>query len=96
MHKRAHALYAPAKVGKSHLTFEMVAAKAAGHAIYRQPESDPIHVGYLDYEMTDDDVYDRLMEMGYDQSYEDVFKEHLTTGCTRPCRHSTPKKEGRR
>jgi hypothetical protein len=75
--KRAHALFAPAKEGKSLVAIEMAAAKASGNAVYRQDRTDPAHVAYLDYEMTEDDVFERLTDMGYDESYRDVFTEYF-------------------
>lgn len=54
---RGHALYASHKAGKSLLMLYMAAKVATG--------SMPVVVIYLDYEMTEEDVYDRLDEMGY-------------------------------
>lgn len=54
---RGHALYAPAGTKKSLFTLWMAAKTATG----RQP----VAVVYLDYEMTEDDLYERLKDMGY-------------------------------
>jgi len=54
---RGHALYATHKEGKSLFMLYIVAKMATGNA--------PIVVIYLDYEMGQDDVYDRLESMGY-------------------------------
>jgi 5S rRNA maturation endonuclease (ribonuclease M5) len=54
---RGHALYASHKLGKSLFMLFVAAALATG--------SEPIVVVYLDYEMTEADVHDRLEDMGY-------------------------------
>lgn len=54
---RGHALFAGHKVGKS-LLMLWVAAKVA-------TSGDDVVVVYLDYEMTEDDLYERLGDMGY-------------------------------
>lgn len=55
-HGRGHAVYAPRKVGKSLLLLWMAAQLATrpGHLVM-----------YLDFEMTEADVYERLADMGY-------------------------------
>ena len=65
---RGHALYAKAKTGKSLLTLEMAAAVATGSAFLHQPAGDPVHVLYVDYEMTPDDLAERLETFGYGAS----------------------------
>ena len=62
---RQVALYAPPKTGKSILTLAVVAALAAGRPILGAPAADPVHVLYLDYEMTRADLYERLESLGY-------------------------------
>jgi AAA domain/DnaB-like helicase N terminal domain len=54
---RGHALYAAHKAGKSLLALYMAAKVAT--------EREPNVVCYLDYEMTEADVFDRLQDMGY-------------------------------
>lgn len=54
---RGHAAYAARKAGKSLFTLYLAAKLATG--------SEPVVVSYLDYEMTEDDVRDRLEDMGY-------------------------------
>lgn len=54
---RGHAFYAAHKVGKS-LLMLWVAAKVA-------TSPDPVVVAYLDFEMGEDDLYERLESMGY-------------------------------
>lgn len=62
---RAHALYAGAKTGKSYLVLAACAAIATGKAFLDMPAGEPRHVLYVDYEMTLEDVRDRLEEFGY-------------------------------
>jgi hypothetical protein len=62
---RAHALYAGAKTGKSYLVLAAVAALATGRPFLDKPAGTPEHVLYVDYEMTPDDLHDRLVEFGY-------------------------------
>ena len=57
---RGHALYAPHKVGKSLFMLWLAAKVATG--------PHPVAVLYLDYEMTLDDVLERLEDMGYSAS----------------------------
>jgi hypothetical protein len=64
---RAHALYAGAKSGKSLLLLEIAAALATGKSILAQPAQPPMHVLYIDYEMTGNDVRDRLEAFGYSE-----------------------------
>lgn len=54
---RGHALYALHKAGKSLFMLYVAAQLATGN--------DPVVVVYLDYEMTEADVFDRLADMGY-------------------------------
>lgn len=62
---RGHALYAGAKTGKSLLTLEAAAAIATGREFLDQPAGQPRVVVYCDYEMTADDVRERLEKYGY-------------------------------
>jgi hypothetical protein len=65
---RAHALYAPAKTGKSLFALEVAAALATGRPVLRQSPGKPVNVAYLDYEMTEDDLRERLTSLGYDDA----------------------------
>lgn len=71
---RGHALYAGAKTGKSWVTLEVAAALATGREVMHRPAAEPVHVLYLDYEMTLDDLRDRLETFGY---HADVDLSHL-------------------
>jgi hypothetical protein len=62
---RAHALYAGAKTGKSYLLLAACAALATGRPFLGHPGGDPVDVLYVDYEMTAEDIRDRLEEFGY-------------------------------
>jgi hypothetical protein len=62
---RAHALYAGAKTGKSYLILAACAALATGRPFLGHPGGEPVHVLYVDYEMTPQDVRERLVEFGY-------------------------------
>lgn len=62
---RQVAIWATHKTGKSLITLEMVAAVAAGQPCLGRGAVPPIRVVYLDLEMTDDDLYERLEDLGY-------------------------------
>lgn len=74
---RGVALFAEAKAGKSTITLAIVAAAAAGRSILgRHTPERPRHVVYLDYEMTEDDLFERLEELGYGPD-DEVLHRHL-------------------
>jgi len=62
---RQTALFAGAKTGKSWLTLNVVAALATGKPILGHPPVAHVHVLYLDYEMVEADLYERLEQFGY-------------------------------
>ena len=62
---RQTAIFAGAKTGKSWLTLNAVAALATGKPILGQPAQPPVHCLYLDYEMIESDLYERLEQFGY-------------------------------
>ena len=64
---RAHALYAGAKSGKSLLLLEIAAALATGKPILNQKAQPPTNVLYIDFEMTANDIRDRLEAFGYSE-----------------------------
>jgi hypothetical protein len=70
---RAHAIYAGAKVGKSFVTLAACAALATGRPFLHKPEGPPQHVLYVDYEMTPQDLADRLTEFGYESTVFDYL-----------------------
>lgn len=63
---RAHALFAPGGTGKSLMSLWLAAKIAAGEPMFGNP-TEPHRVLYLDYEMTADDLADRLQNIGIDQ-----------------------------
>jgi hypothetical protein len=62
---RQVALWARHKTGKSLLTLEVAAALATGRPCLSQPAAEPVDVIYLDMEMTEDDLHERLVNLGY-------------------------------
>lgn len=62
---RSHAIYSPAKTGKSLLVLEVAAALSVGAAVLEQPAGEPRSVVYFDLEMTEEDVRERLEDLGY-------------------------------
>ena len=62
---RAIALYAPAKAGKSTIVLAVAAAVATGRRVLGQRRAEQVDVLYLDYEMTEADLLERLGELGY-------------------------------
>lgn len=76
---RSHAIYAPAKVGKSLLLLAACAAVATGKPILGRPNPHgPRHVLYVDYEMSEADVYERLSAMGYSED-DDLSHFHYAS-----------------
>ena len=65
---RSVALYAPGKTGKSLLVLDFVAAAASGRSILGgAPLETPIDILYVDEEMTQPDLQERLHDLGYAQ-----------------------------
>jgi RecA-family ATPase len=62
---RQTAIYSVAKAGKSLLALDVVAAAATGRSILGQPAKPPIRIVYIDLEMTEDDLRERLGDLGY-------------------------------
>lgn len=62
---RGHALYATAKSGKSWVALYLAAALATGKPVLGHPGGQPTDVLYCDYEMTLDDLRERLEDFGY-------------------------------
>jgi hypothetical protein len=65
---RAHAIFAPGGTGKSLFSLWLAAALACGKQGLDGEPLTPRRVLYLDYEMTPDDLKERLSAMGYDQT----------------------------
>lgn len=62
---RQAAMWAVHKTGKSLLTLDIAAAAATGRPMLGGPPIEPIDVVYMDMEMTEDDLEERLADMGY-------------------------------
>ena len=62
---RSHAIFAPGGTGKSLLSLWMAVQAATGKAGLSTAPQRPINVLYLDYEMTEADLSERLGDMGY-------------------------------
>jgi hypothetical protein len=73
--KRSVSIYAPAKAGKSTITLAIVAAVATGGYVLGHHKATPTDVLYLDYEMTEDDLIERLSGLGYGPQ-DDLTKLH--------------------
>jgi len=74
---RGVSVVAKAKSEKSLLYLYLAASLAAGRPVLRRPAGDPVDVMYLDMEMTEDDVLDRLTEMGFGAEDLDHLHYHL-------------------
>lgn len=62
---RVTTIYSPGKTGKSLIAMEAAAAIATGMPILGSIAADPVHVLYVDQEMTPEDWHERLEDMGY-------------------------------
>jgi hypothetical protein len=62
---RQVAIYASAKEGKSLFALEVAAAKATARPLLGQEGGEGIDVVYVDNEMCEDDLYERLQDLGY-------------------------------
>ena len=73
-HRSSHgagavALFAKGGTGKSLLALWIAAALATGRPVFHR-QRPPVHVLYLDYEMSEDDLKSRLESMGYDADHD--------------------------
>lgn len=62
---RSVATFSPAGTGKSLLSLDVAAGVATSQRTLDQPAGPALSVVYLDLEMTEGDLYERLTEMGY-------------------------------
>jgi hypothetical protein len=62
---RATATYSAAKTGKSLLALDACAARATGRSVLGYPPLPPIDILYVDLEMTEADLRERLTDLGY-------------------------------
>ncbi|MCC5948108.1 MAG: AAA family ATPase [Nitriliruptoraceae bacterium] len=65
--------------GKSLLSLDLAAAAATGTACLDQPDGPPVPIVYIDMEMGPDDLYERLIDLGYgpDHPRFDALLGHL-------------------
>lgn len=59
------ATFSPAGSGKSLLSVDVCARAATGRKVLDQPVGEPLRVCYFDLEMNEDDLVERLGDMGY-------------------------------
>lgn len=66
-------------VGKSLLALDMACRLATGHPMLDEPQQPPRDVLYLDYEMSVEDLQDRLFKLGWDKANPDTAEllKHL-------------------
>lgn len=62
---RSISIYSAPGLGKSLLALDCAARLATGQRVLDQGAGEPLSVLYMDYEMTEDDVYERLSAMGF-------------------------------
>ena len=65
---RMTALVAGAKTGKSLLALDLALNLAAGREVFARPAGKAVRVLYVDYEMTEHDLLERVVAMGYGPS----------------------------
>jgi hypothetical protein len=71
------ALWAAHKAGKSLLTLDAFAAAATGRSVLGEEEREHVSVLYLDMEMSETDVHERLRDMGYGPDDETALAKHF-------------------
>ena len=76
---RNHSFVAAAKAGKSLLLLEACAALATGKPFLAKPETEPVTVVYVDYEMTEGDIKERLQAFGYGPDDDLTRLRYFTT-----------------
>ena len=81
---RNHSFVAAAKAGKSLLLLEACAALATGKPFLAKPETEPVTVVYVDYEMTEGDVKERLQDFGYGPDDDLTRLRYFTTPTINP------------
>ena len=81
---RAVSIYAQAKQGKSSVILAAIAAVVTGRPVFGNGAVQRRRVLYLDYEMTRDDLRDRLEEFGYDDSADLDYLRYALLPSLRP------------
>lgn len=74
---RTISLYAPAKAGKSTILLSVIASACTGTPPLnnRETQQDPVSILYLDYEMSEADLHERLTALGYGPT-DDLTRLH--------------------
>jgi len=72
---RQTAVFAVKKLGKSLLSLDVSGAAATGRSVLGEEAQSPLSVMYLDMEMTEDDVWERLLAMGYGPDDESTLSQ---------------------
>jgi KaiC/GvpD/RAD55 family RecA-like ATPase len=67
---RATTIVSPAKEGKSELALYCAVQRGRGLKTLAQPAGEPIEVLYVDHEMTETDLQERLTDMGIDETVD--------------------------
>ena len=80
---RQVAAYSVPKAGKSLLFLECAAGLATGRAVLDRPAGLPVDVIYIDMEMTEDDLHERLTDLGYGPD-DDLSLLHYYLLCNLP------------
>jgi hypothetical protein len=80
---RQVAIWARAKAGKSLLMLDVAAARATGRSVLGAPAREPVDVVYVDLEMSEDDLQERLEDLGYGPDC-DLSRLHYYQGCSLP------------
>jgi AAA domain len=70
-------IFAARKTGKSLLMLWIAACLAAGRDPFTGRQREPIRVAYLDFEMTEDDVLERVEEMGFGPDDLEALRYYL-------------------
>jgi hypothetical protein len=84
---RSTAIVAPKKVGKSLITLILIGRPCSGLESFTNAARKPLKVLYIDHEMTDDDVYERLIAMGFDRGeHLDALADNLKYSLLPMCR----------
>jgi hypothetical protein len=71
---RGHALYASQKAGKSLLAASILVPAAMGLASLDRPAGTPLRTLYLDFEMTHEDIAERVESMGFNETNADELE----------------------
>jgi hypothetical protein len=74
---RQAAVWAVHKTGKSLFSLDVAARAALGHPYLPNEPTDPTDVIYLDMEMTEDDLQERMSDFGYGLDDVDQLQRHL-------------------